>query len=274
MSFEDYLLTIEEEATSLGVSPEIHPDDYIFQFIFQNTTFPSKKDAINYYFRDGEESAKKLAEILYSICELDKTNKINLLEFASGYGCVTRHFKNTLPQAEITACDIHQKAVDFLEEKLGISAVISTSKPNKLSIKNKYDAVFALSFFSHMPKEMFSLWLNKLFSFTKPDGFLIFTAHGHKSVKYMPEVKLDETGFGFLQQSEQKDLDTSEYGAAITLPNYVLDQIFSMPDAELIMFREGYWWRHQDIYVVKKIYRPTVLQKIKMATPKKLLFFR
>jgi len=253
MALDSYHSIIAEEAAALGVSPEIHQDDFIFRFLFENPVFPSKEDAIKYYFNDGQNSAKKLFEILIATCKFDHLQKIRLLEFASGFGCVTRHLKKTMPQVEITACDIHKEAVDFITKRLAVSAVLSASQPEQLKIKSKYDAVFALSFFSHMPKTSFTRWMKQLLSFTKPGGFLVFTTHGQQSIKFLPNVQFDQSGFGFQPSSEQKDLDTAEYGSACTKPEYVIGQIFSIPGARLITFGEAIWWKHQDLYIIQRI---------------------
>jgi methylase of polypeptide subunit release factors len=158
-----------------------------------------------------------------------------------------------MPQVEITACDIHIEAVDFITKRLAVSALISASQPEQLKMKSKYDAVFALSFFSHMPKTSFTRWMKQLLSFTKPGGFLIFTTHGQQSIKFLPDVQFDKSGFWFQPSSEQKDLDTAEYGTACTRPEYVIGQIFSIPEARLIKFEEAFWWKHQDLYITQRI---------------------
>lgn len=253
MAFDSYHSIIAEEAAALGVSSEIHQDDFIFRFLFENPSFTSKENAIKYYFNDGQNSAKIISEILFTTCKFDHIQKIRLLEFASGYGCVTRHLKKTIPQVEIIACDIHNEAVDFISKRLAVSAMISASQPEQLKMKNKYDAVFALSFFSHMPKTSFTRWMKQLLSFTKPGGFLIFTTHGQQSIKFLPNVQFDQSGFWFQTSSEQKDLDTTEYGLACTRPEFVIGQIFSTPGASLVKYEEAFWWKHQDLYIIQRI---------------------
>jgi 2-polyprenyl-3-methyl-5-hydroxy-6-metoxy-1,4-benzoquinol methylase len=51
-----------------------------------------------------------------------------------------------------TAYDIHQQAIQFIQEKLKTEAVLSASRPEDLDLNRAFDVVFALSFFSHMPK--------------------------------------------------------------------------------------------------------------------------
>ena len=114
MKYDKYLDVISSKASEFNVKPDIHEKDYIFEFLMENKSFTCQEDAINYYFMDGEKSAKKLLRYISDVCEFD--NKIiKLLEFASGYGCVTRHFKNVLQDINVTSCDIHEEAITFIK---------------------------------------------------------------------------------------------------------------------------------------------------------------
>jgi SAM-dependent methyltransferase len=244
--------TINSLAKKWNVISDIHPDDFIFRFLYDNPSFSTKEAAIQYYFNDGQKSAQQLLNLLKDICKYDSQQDIKLLEFASGYGCVTRHMENVLPFVQVTACDIHPKAQTFIKAKLNVNATLSTSQPEKLIFAEKYDVVFALSFFSHMPKTTFGNWLRQLLSLVKPGGHVIFTTHGLASTKVIPNVNFDQDGFWFQTSSEQKDLNTSEYGLTCTRPEFVFSQLFDEPQSRLLYFQEAYWWGHQDVYVVKR----------------------
>lgn len=235
---------------SLQVSPEVHPDDFIFKFLFDHPGFKTKEAAIEHYFNDGANSVVQLKSILTDICKFNGTH-IDMLEFASGYGCLTRHMKNILPFVGSTACDIHEKAIEFIENTLEAKAVLSCPNPEDFRLEKKYDVVFALSFFSHMPKRTFTLWLNSLAGCLKPGGYLVFTTHGLLSSKFVPKCRFDEEGFYFYADSEQKDLAKAEYGMTVTTPEYVIGRICNATGLSLKFFREGYWWGHQDLYVVR-----------------------
>ena len=251
MDPSDYQAVFEEAAARHDVTHVVHPDDFIFRFLWENPAFKSKKDAIQYYFNDGANSARLLRRVLTEVCKLD-TDGLRLLEFASGYGCVTRHFKNVIPECKVTACDIHPPAMDFIKKEIRIPGTTSATQPEQLALPEKYDAVFALSFFSHMPKHSFARWLGRLAASLKPGGRLIFTTHGLVSqAKHLRFATLDEEHFFFRPDSEQKDLDQAEYGLTVTRPDYVLKQIYTIPNATLVHFEEAFWWTHQDVYVVR-----------------------
>ncbi len=177
-----------------------------------------------------------------------------MLEFASGYGCVTRHLRDALPKAKITACDIHDQALAFISGEMGVPVVPSCHDPKLFQLDRQFDIVFALSFFSHMPDATFGEWLEALFRHVRVGGSLIFTTHGNVSVRllYGDTIKLSPEGYWFSPSSEQHDLKTSDYGTAITTPEYVTRQIFRRLPGNLAYFSQGSWWGHQDTYIVAR----------------------
>jgi SAM-dependent methyltransferase len=178
-----------------NVSPAVHFDDLIFAFLYNAVCGRDIDQAARAYFTNGRISAERIKNIatMYYVGQcgvLDRSLK--LLDFASGYGCMSRHVQNVLPNTEVVACDIHQAAVDFHREHLKIKAEMSSLEPRLLEASADYDLVAALSFFSHLPKRTFVPWLRKLGEFVKPGGILIFTTHGvdaHR--KLIPRVRVD-----------------------------------------------------------------------------------
>ena len=240
-------------ASRHGVVADVHPEDFIFRFLIENPVFRSERDAIRYYFDDGARSAARLGSLLADVCALGDRS-VELLEFASGFGCVTRHLRRALPRVATTSCDIHSEAIRFLRETLGVAALQSTSVPEDLRSPTRFDVVFALSFFSHMPERTFGRWLRALAALVKPGGFLAFTAHGRVSRdEHLSQCHPDADGYFFHPASEQKDLDVAEDGTTISLPRWVLARAFEVPTLRLRHFREGVWWEHQDLYVFRVV---------------------
>ncbi len=246
----------QEAAAKWNVAADIHKDDFIFQFLFGHMAFPNRQSAIAYYFDDGRKSAEQLKSLLTDLIGLrfGSDAPAEILEFASGYGCVSRHFKNVMPASHITACDIHTEALTFVSEKLGVPSLPSSANPSNFNLGRRFDIVFALSFFSHMPDESWGRWLGALFSHVKPGGYLIFTTHGIRSSAHFGNPTLDEKGYWFRADSEQKDLPLTDYGSTMVASHYVLNQIFTLSSRPLLAdFKFGYWWGHQDLYV---LFRP------------------
>lgn len=239
---------VETVARDYSVAPCIHGKDFIFDFLLSR--LPDEQAAVTQYFKRGDYSAAKLADMLHS-CATSSDRPLRLLEFAAGYGSITRHFPNHLPASvRVTCCDIHAEAVEFIRDRMGYPAVVSTAIPEQLPIEPGFDVIFALSFFSHMPEKTWSRWLYVLLGKLAPGGSLIFTTHGVSSLlraKY-PLDKFD--GFIYRKESEQKDLDTEEYGHTIVSPRFVAS---SIPRGyHIAAFQEAEWEEHQDLYVILK----------------------
>src|SRR5689334_4728947 len=115
--------SIETWAGKLGVSPAVHPNDHIWNFVTQHPGFGSRDAAIGYYFTDGANSAAKFIGLLAEHQSLN-SQPARVLEFASGYGCVTRHLCKR-PEIDVVSCDIHKEAVRFLRESMQVRAILS-----------------------------------------------------------------------------------------------------------------------------------------------------
>src|SRR5262245_24245596 len=137
----------------------IHDNDFILQFLRGLPFYPSEEHARAEYFRTGKESACHLRDL---VTQFIGNGPLTILEFASGYGCVTRHLASTIPSATVTASDIHPEAINFLEKQIGVKAALSHAVPELFPIRTEFDVVFALSFFSHMPLATWGRWLRTL----------------------------------------------------------------------------------------------------------------
>jgi methyltransferase family protein len=235
-----------------GVSPDIHPNDLIFRFLETHPSFDSLEGSVQYYFEDGARSASKLADLLYKNLGFDPATSVRLLEFAAGYGCVTRHLANALPGAQVVSSDIHPQANRFLTEKIGVKSLQSVRVPEAFAPRERFDVVFALSFFSHMPRLTWGRWIKSLFGTVERGGYFIFTTHGIKSAPHFGNPDVPDDGFWFAARSEQEDLDVADYGMTLTTREFVIRELFTMIRAPQAAFREACWWDHQDLYIVKK----------------------
>jgi hypothetical protein len=114
---------------------------------------------VAYYFEDGKRSSDKFRELVAA--HAPKQDKHTVLEFAAGYGCVSRHLLHAR-EISVESCDIHDEAISFLQNKIGVRGLLSSPFPELLSLPSQYDVVFALSFFSHMPITTWARWLGPL----------------------------------------------------------------------------------------------------------------
>jgi SAM-dependent methyltransferase len=232
-------------AARFDVPSPIHRSDLIFQFLCSAFGDPVK--AVEYYFADGAKSAAKFDS---TVRRWSKVARPRVLEFASGYGCVTRHLAKL--NFDLTSSDIHPQANGFISSLLNVPAVQSVDTPEEFPAGG-YDVVFALSFFSHMPRRTWGRWLASLHGALNEGGLLIFTTHGQTTLDTQwKDVRTDDTGYWFRNQSEQTDLDGETYGSTVTTQPFVGREVARLRDAKLLEFRPGGWWEHQDLYVVQR----------------------
>ncbi|WP_419757663.1 class I SAM-dependent methyltransferase [Acidisoma sp.] len=237
-----------------GISGALSADDYIFWYIHDNMAAGQQLGAATEYLQSGKGTAyflgallaePRLVEVLAQ--RANPASPVSLLDFASGYGRVTRHIPKEVPNTEVFACDIHAEAVAFIQS-MGFQAFQSAHLPEKLDLGRKFDVVFVLSFFTHMPRRTWKPWLDALARQLNPNGLLIFTAHGEVSQILMGVQDLEPDGFFFHSVSEQKDLDTSEYGNTVTTFEYVYSQIRDS-GLKLLQFKQA-GAGHHDLYVL------------------------
>ncbi|MFN9677818.1 MAG: class I SAM-dependent methyltransferase [Betaproteobacteria bacterium] len=238
-------------ADELGVKPDIHLDDFIFGFLIDNPSFDCVDSAVRYYFHDARKSAEQLRDLLDEIGS-PRSESRSMLEFASGYGCVTRHLSKVMPGVRSTACDIHAQAVQFIRDRLDAAACLSCENPDEFDTGQRYDVVFALSFFSHMPSATWERWLAALYRSVSDGGALAFTTQGPHSAKFFGNPEIGPDGFWFLADSEQKDLDVATYGQTLVSEAFVQGALIRLTGRKADLVRPGYWWGHQDLYVLRK----------------------
>jgi SAM-dependent methyltransferase len=239
-----------------GVPGALSADDYIFWYIYDNLPEDKRLGAAAEYLDSGKHVGRFLAALLaeYGVAKVlaarpDPASPISLLDFASGYGRVTRHLPNEVPHAEIVACDIHPGAVAFIQS-MGLQAIQSSHVPEGLDLGRTFDVIFVLSFFTHMPRRTWKPWLDALARQLRPNGLLVFTAHGEVSQVEMGVPTLEPDGFFFHSVSEQKDLDASEYGNTVTTFEYVYSQLRES-GLKLLQFKQA-GAGHHDLYVLHR----------------------
>ncbi|MFL9826141.1 methyltransferase domain-containing protein [Rhodoplanes sp. SY1] len=246
-----------------SISFPIHPSDYVFLYL-KRLSNGNDEAAATKYMTSGEESASRLRK-LYDEATGQRVgspvNHIRILDFASGYGCVARSLRRHFPDAQLWCSDIHPQACEFIENSFGIDSILSTPDPENYKTELRFDFIFALSFFSHLPKHRFSSWLRKLSSMLDQNGIFLFTCHGlitHRD--HLAHLSTDPSGFAFERASEQDDLPKSEYGQSVSYPSYVFNALDRVDELEVVYFCQGAWWGHQDVYIARRRNRPLPLR--------------
>lgn len=231
-----------------GLDCRISEADDIFGFFAGH---PSSINPLRDYLADGWRTLAELMAVMERVGQ-PLVQSQHFLEFASGHGRFTRHLVKLLGADKVTVSDVVPDAVDFAVQTFGVQGFLSASVPEQLTTSRKYDTVFVLSLFSHLPRSTWARWLQSLYDTVAPGGILVFSTHGIKAAQF-DHVPLDQDGFFFAPSSESHAIDPNEYGTAFTTEAFVRARIAETVGVDkLEYFAPVQFWNHQDVYVLRK----------------------
>lgn len=232
----------------MGLDCTISAQDDIFGFFAGHH---SSRNPLRDYLADGWRTLSELMVLLEAVDQpLLKTARV--LEFASGHGRFTRHLVKTLSARRVVVSDVVPSAVEFSRSTFGVDGFPSASVPEKVEWPARYELVFVLSLFSHLPRSTWSRWLKVLYEAVAPGGLLVFSTHGIKAANF-DHVTLDDEGYFFAASSESTAIDEQEYGTTFTSEAFVLARIAETVGADKLVHKMPvHFWNHQDAYVLRK----------------------
>jgi len=145
----------------------------------------------------------------------------SFLDFASGFGRVTRFLVRDLDPTRICVAEIQQAAVEFQRTYFGVDGLVSP--PDALDFEpNRSRFVMATSFFSHVPSSSFRAWVKRLVECVEPGGVLAFSTNDVAQLGPRAEAS---DGIFFLPESETDRLDKTAYGTTYVSESYVRETI-------------------------------------------------
>ena len=239
----------DQEIAEGGLDLAIDDRDEMLSFLVA-TNEGDRERALFAYFRSGLSIADSMTQVLRWRFG-GMANVGSLLDFASGYGRVTRFFLRDLPAERVWVSDVYADGVRFQEERFGVQGIVSTVRPEDFSASERFDAITVTSLFTHLPDQRFVDWLRVLLGLLRPGGVLLFSAHGPEVLPL--GVPMPETGMLFQQQSESTSLDTSDYGSTWVTEDYVRAAVARAADGPASVHRllRGLC-NYQDLYVVTR----------------------
>lgn len=230
-----------------GVNALISPDDDIFRFFAGH---PTSLNPVRDYLADGWRTLSELMWLLETH-DLPLSKVTSFLEFASGFGRFTRHLVRRLPADALCVSEIVPAAMDFLPRHFPVRAVTSTRHPEDLVLPRRFQVIFVLSLFSHLPAASWSRWLARLWEATAPGGLLVFSTHGIGCAE-TAKVALDDSGFAFFGESESSDLDGMEYGVSYTSEAFVRNAVKTHAPGAVHTFMPDHFWSQQDAHILRR----------------------
>lgn len=230
----------------MRVNCTIHPEDDIFRFIAREPWYT--RNPVRDYLADGWRTLSETMQVLELLDRpLMKTSSV--LEFASGYGRFTRHLAHALP-GRVTCSDVLPGSMDFVREQFGVNAFESSFDPAEIDFPGRYDVVFVLSLFTHLPVPAWGAWLRALGGAVAPGGVLLFSVHSEELAREDRGVKLNDEGYCFFPHSESPSLGPENYGTTFTTRRLVEDQVRAALGRDPALYQPGAFWVGQDAVAV------------------------
>ncbi|MDF2900337.1 MAG: Methyltransferase type 12 [Phenylobacterium sp.] len=221
-------------------------DEMFFKAILPNYEFDASISAFKFV-----ESTIRLGDAYRQIAEgvfggFDNLDTV--LDFASGWGRLTRLLEQRLRPDQIFVADIYHEAIDWQAATFGVNGVHSAKDAAAFDHAGKHDIVLVGSMFSHLPTELFHQWLARLYDLVSARGVLAFSVHD-EAILPAGET-MDASGLRYLRFSESGSLDLDIYGMSYVTEAFVA--------AAISRLGQGLSWRrfpkglyeNQDLYVV------------------------
>ena len=227
----------------------IDKDDEMFLYDLQINQGDRTRTAIHYYTIGSRifDSIRQLASWQFGGLQ----NIRAFLDFACGYGRSTRFLVQELPPERVWACDIYAEAIKFQKRYYGVNGIVSVPDPVNFPKGQKFDFIFASSFFSHMPESSFGRWIETLLNLLTERGILVFSTH---DVSLLPaSVEVPSSGIYFIPNSESRTLDKNQYGSSYVSESFVsrvVDQVTGGAK-RVHRIKRGLVW-FQDLYILTR----------------------
>jgi SAM-dependent methyltransferase len=144
------------------------PPPYLIQVIVGYTS-------VEWYAQSGRHAAEQFAE-LFSQAGVDFANAGRVLDFGCGCGRIARQMPR-LTKAQLFGVDYNPVLVRWCAQNLQGSFTRNRLHPPLDFPGAHFDAVYALSVFTHLRRETQDEWLGELHRVLKPGGAALITFH-------------------------------------------------------------------------------------------------
>jgi SAM-dependent methyltransferase len=209
------------------------------------------------YLQRGEVVCKSVEQVLANVGRpLQPAARV--LDFACGYGRVTRFVLARIPAACVTVSDISHDAVEFVRSTFGVRGFDSVADPGKLQHDETYDVVLVVSLFSHLSLAPWRAWLRRLARLVASNGVLLFSVHGPHLADELDETHrawttmLDD-GFRFGAWNETRGRLAGEYyGTAYVSEAFVRRVVAEDGLGALVGTYPNALGGRQDVYVLRR----------------------
>ncbi len=237
-------LLADRGIAAASVDLAIDARDEMLGFLVENLE-GDRERALFGYFRSGLSVADTMLQILR--WRFGDLAGVRILDFASGYGRITRFLLRDLPPERVWVSDVYADGVRFQQERFGVHGIVSTVRPEDFHCGETFDAILVTSLFTHLPEERFVAWLRVLFSLLRPGGMVLFSTHDPGLLEPRPEMP--PSGLLFQEISESGSLDTRDYGSTWVTEEFVRGAVARVEPSASVHRLERGLCNYQDLYI-------------------------
>lgn len=208
------------------------------------------------YLRRGEVVFEAVGHVLTDVGRPLRSSG-RVLDFACGYGGVTRFVLTRIPAARVTVSDISHDAVEFVRSTFGVRGFDSVADPGELQHDETYDVVLVVSLFSHLSLAPWRGWLRRLARLVASNGVLLFSVHGPHLADELDEThrawtSMLDDGFRFGAWNETRGRLAGEYyGTAYVSEAFVRRVVAEDGLGALVGTYPNALVGRQDVYVLR-----------------------
>jgi SAM-dependent methyltransferase len=111
-----------------------------------------------------------------------------LLDFGCGCGRIIRHWADL--SADVHGCDYNPLLIDWCRRQLPFAHFETNALEPPLPYADaRFDLIYALSVFTHLPEPLQSRWVAELARVLRPGGHLIISTHGEAYLDTLSEAE-------------------------------------------------------------------------------------
>jgi SAM-dependent methyltransferase len=191
-----------------------------------------------------------------------------VLDFGCSSGRVVRVLAAAHPEVEWHGCDPIPDAIEWAQANLpGIRFERSPEYPPLAYEDGQFDAVFAISIWSHFAEESALGWFREMRRVIRPGGRLVVTTHGEqtivhtanegvRSAEQLEDVRRALARDGFWYAAEFGEVGdhgvaNPDWGTAFLSAEWLLAKL--TPEWRTLLFRPGRVELNQDLYVLERV---------------------
>jgi SAM-dependent methyltransferase len=205
---------------------------------------------VSWFLRSGRMGRDSILHVLQrnglSIADFDA-----ILDFGCGCGRIMRYWK-TLDGPQLRGTDYNPDLISWCRKKLNGYAEFDTNElePPLIYEGERFDFVYTISVFTHLPESLQRAWIDELGRIIKPGGFLFMTVHGDSRLFQLDAEERERFRSGQLVVKRGSVAGTN-WCAAYHPERYVRDHLAA--DFKVIDFvPRGSRDTDQDAYLLKK----------------------